>query len=857
MIPLELLTTLRSSAKSFSPVIWDGEDLVVPPSSQTNLRKIHSDLRSASLSQSQNSTELERLKSEVLKLRGSIARVEVLRNQSEAKLRELSQSASGSEHSLNLLLARLDKLSADLNANLLKFEKAEAALTKLFDGSLIKGSNGVDLAFSGGKYLLTDNAQVSVGLIGDNSAQVRVGLISGNNTKVVLDDDGNFTVNANLPKLVDIIREGRGVRITEEGNGLLLDVLPNLFNAGGGLRTRRVNGSQQVYAAADFIVGDVSRGVEVKPTGNGRFSIGIRDEVLANLGSTYLPGYAVSATKVGKNGMNLTLKPKDFPVPVGGGGIKVEKKGIDYHLSFTGVQDQAKPPSKLIEGQFPIGVQMDDESGDILVSDSLEVGSLSDRLVRAMAQEQKAVELSQGQLNLGVSNFRPTELPYLVAPISKLYELVVGNFTDSGLMAEASLFDKSMLSLFGFGKHRIDLRQNVMPQFTVGVNGEMLVGVEQEVDLYLPIQQHLRKLLGNPSLLLDSYAKSKISILEVGSTVSDLKFDAELESLHYNTRIKLIELGEKCGAFDGLTLSAGDEAVLQEYSLSGGDCDFIMGNARAGQRNSKPLVFPKAMSKKVKIKLNRYNIVEASPMRYEMEIEDGYSGKTYNSEFAFNFNKGSNADNVVEVNGQGNPDWVRAAARLLASNIGMSDAELNIVLYWVAFKNKCLPKYGADIIFSDALRGGNSVEYGRDYIKDLVDLLDSELIVTITDIDKETGKAKFKVGHPIDDSIQLTANQLVSAVVLPLSYSINVDMQDFFSEAELFRQGCCNPFNKVRDVTCDENPSYNPEPEVTTTTTELPTTTSLQTTEAPPINTGLYVDEGYVEDDYFEDKNGN
>jgi hypothetical protein len=108
----------------------------------------------------------------------------------------------------------------------------------------------------------------------------------------------------------------------------------------------------------------------------------------------------------------------------------------------------------------------------------------------------------------------------LACPILKLFRFATGDYEGSGLVdPNASQDDLNLMKKLGPGTHTITMDQNMLPYISYSEIGSgTALGVDNEIDLFIPIQEKMREITGNPNfIILPEERGTKYKLKKVGA----------------------------------------------------------------------------------------------------------------------------------------------------------------------------------------------------------------------------------------------------------------------------------------------------------------------------------------------------
>ena len=875
-VPIEMLTS-STRAEPYSPIIWDGSDLVVVAESALNLRKIRSDISSLVSKQQGYYNDIKNVETQVSGISIDLAKIATSNKILDSDLRNLARNLDGSTERIDELSTRISGVKSSIIAYEADLKAAEAVADLINSGNLIIADD-TDLSVSrnsAGEYIVVDSSIKVLTLLPGKNIEFDYNFQSG-----------QYNIIGSIPPIASMIRSGKGILVKEEQSGNIeISVKSGLVTAIGGLSVvENYDGSYNVTTTPNFISGDGTRGVVVTRTSAGKFTIRLKPELLERVGNDYTTGYGLMMSKA-----TFSLDPAQIPTLSTGYGVAVTKSTdangvVTYNASFD-LATAVIPPQPTIAGTYPIVVTSTDIDERFNVKDTKialstdfqnNFATVVDNLVAHINRiDTEMNSLDWDNVTLGMKMA-------LACPMLKLFKLSIGDYDGSGLLSSnTSQVDLDLLKRYGPGTHTLNLDQDMLPYVAYSEIGSgTVLGIDSEIDLFIPLQEKLRTELGNPNFVIKESEKgTKYKIKSVGTSALtyQIKPRSELPAMSYNMEHILATMADQGWRNAYVQPCAGSAYPTGIYNsttypgmplmVTGGDCDFMCGKARAGQTNGTALGMPNSGFTYASNKIRMQSVTKtygADYIVYNMTIVDDYSGGTYNARFRRYMGSKIDMmkDYVFEEAGGSNPGWVRAFARLYA-NWKLNDRDLNVMVWALGAYNNCLSNYGGEFFFGNILKGANAYIFTPDYLKTVGYTANIAFKVEFPadKINYTTGKAQFKMTLT-SGSVGYSAfpvNLMLNSLKFPIVYEFTIEAESMFDDSNLFSDCCWGEFDQLKylrcgiddqvikpKVTTTAQPPTTTQASTTTTTTLMPTTTT-STTPAPEtyVKTG-YVVAGYV-----------
>lgn len=682
----------------------------------------------------------------------------------------------------------------------------------------------------------------------------------------------NYELTGFLPKLIDYIKEGFGISVaetkqsltesetlteseneTDSIDSLKVSLKDNLIIGENGIvivsepdntkvkyKRRKqneeidiLNKTYTLSFSPDFLTGSPTGGIVVTPIYNPtsglfqRFILDLSPDVLKQLAVRY---YA-------KNGMILAGRTLYVdakvaaPLVQAGPEISVKKAKTNpdtYQVSF-------KPSSitkTSITSTYPIRITKEADGLDVAYSVSLDQ-AYTDNIVQRIANlETNLASLDYNVNHMIVNDFNESFKRAYMCPVIKLMNFVSGNYDKTVVNPNISELDRKLFDLFGPGVVTFKMNENMLPYMTYSEIGSgTVMGMESEIDLFIPLQNKLRVLLKDPTFIIkdeDKNIKWKIVSVNLDNLEYSSKEREELPTMFYNMEFVIstinnwVSWGTKKFGWEEdcqpITLSNWKSTKYTDMKLlvTGGDCDFIAGKARQNQKNATKLTFPEDLSPAIKVTLKQVNVKKGvDTLTYSMVIHDAYTNEDYDAKFrrAVGAAITHDLDYIEELAGHDNPGHVRAFARLY-TNWKYSDDDLNRMLYWFGANNGCLADFAADVFYKGVLQ---HVVFGENYLRNVKYTagLSVGVIIDSSTIDKEKGKAKIKIklnSGNIGYS-QFPIDLMLNYVKFEIIYKFEVP--NIFYPDDLFADCCWGEGFKAKfPLTCPETLAGHLEPPI-------------------------------------------
>lgn len=809
---------VESRPEVYSPVVWNGSQLVIVKDRQFNLKKLHADidwLRAHQSLHEPSLAKLEESRKEILKLLDSLGYDQEIKLQ---QVKAVERSLNGLDERSELVSSRLtdyDELFIEFSRDLLVYEQVFSRVTS---GNLIK-NEVADLALA---YNLLGEYRLS-----DQGYQEPFGLVQGSNIELTYNHKiEQYRLTASIPDIATIIRGGNGINIVSTNGKIAVSIKSDLILSKRGLGVRQdfTNNKLVVYPKDGFIRLGTNASKLLLNKINAGYQIELRPELMAKVGKLYQPGFAVSMkgttfsidpdylTKVsGKDGINVAISQQPS-------GKKV------YTVSFN-IKESAIRKQPTITGKAPIIVSS--TVLDPILGTSKNIVALDPAYMESLDTSIKSLTALYDLTKKKASSIKweavtPGMRLALACPMYRLFLYLSGNVRESGLIpAGVSDLDLEVLKAYGVGTHRLTVDQDILQyvSYTYVGSGAMLK-MENKIDLFIPLENLIRNKIGRSDFFIKPEEKgTKYRIISVGTDA--IKYTAisraELPKITYNTAFSLRALsiwstaeGQKlspiCQNFSATYSFTSTTYKGLVLSVTGGDCDFIQGMARLDQKNTVPLTFPAELempSAAGKEKIHLVSNIEtrgANTISYKLTIKDDYTSKTYIANFKRSLGAAisPDLDYIEELTGNTNPGHVRAFARLY-TNWRLNDFDLNKMIYMLGVDNACLAKYSSAKIYGGTV---NPQWWKDDYLRTVAytENLSFSIIVDKSKINYTTGEAIF-VMNLTSGSIsysQFPISMFLKKLQIPIVYEFTID-----SEMESLFDGCCwGDFDELRFLRC-------------------------------------------------------
>ena len=217
-IPLELVTSLVK-AENFSPVIWDGYDLVVSQNDDYNLQKIASKVASLITKAASAEAQLNNQRQDLNKIGPNVNMLMQAFPDIQTRMSGIEVSISGNNGALNRLTtmeARIADVEADINS--------------IVSGGVSGSGGGLSTTYSNILAALNNGSYISGGTnisvekltSGSNAGSYRISftgslaqstVASANNYIVVTSTGNNYTIEFNTSELINYIGAGKGLQV--------------------------------------------------------------------------------------------------------------------------------------------------------------------------------------------------------------------------------------------------------------------------------------------------------------------------------------------------------------------------------------------------------------------------------------------------------------------------------------------------------------------------------------------------------------------------------------------------------------------------------------------------------------------
>jgi hypothetical protein len=266
-------------------------------------------------------------------------------------------------------------------------------------------------------------------------------------------------------------------------------------------------------------------------------------------------------------------------------------------------------------------------------------------------------------------------------PLMKIFYFIIGDYEKSGLLGVLSSRQYSLLAKFGTRPSLIEVEEDILPYISMTGSGyKYVAGTEVEFDLYGALEARLKTITQDPSFkILDEERGTRYSLVEV--ITNDIEAVRYLDTdyqplLDYNSAYSLEFLVAKSeSAFVNNQLGTTSCSLVQisnfystkfnrmRLAVTGGDIDFLIGNAAYGQKNNTALAMPANFEEIDRIKLREFSESRSSTeVTFTMTIYDGYTDTDYTAVWKKRLQNSISAssDYMTEVSGNNHPGHVRA-----------------------------------------------------------------------------------------------------------------------------------------------------------------------------------------------------
>jgi hypothetical protein len=174
--------------------------------------------------------------------------------------------------------------------------------------------------------------------------------------------------------------------------------------------------------------------------------------------------------------------------------------------------------------------------------------SFNDSIIaRLSALEVAAQDSSNNSQHLLLDDFSDDWKKSFFCPIMRLFSFITGDYEGSGLVrSNADPTDIKLLKLFGAKTVTLDMNENMLPYVAYSEMGSgTIMGIENDIDLFIPLENKLRELLGDPTFIIPASQKgTKYKIVRVGTSelTYHTKDRSQLPEMFYNMEFALSAL---------------------------------------------------------------------------------------------------------------------------------------------------------------------------------------------------------------------------------------------------------------------------------------------------------------------------
>ena len=831
-ISIDLLT-VTGEYSAFSPVIWDGANVVIVESSQLNLKTISDDLNTLAAKLTRDLTELNQRSSSVIDLVAAIAAQTTLKDALSDSITQLSSSLYPNITSLSTQNVR----HSIVESTIYDQQRRANDLTEL--STLVRS----------GQFLKAVGKDIEIPTATSGSYQVaarqRAGELLVSETPTIdiqyTPDTNTYMIAGAVPDVSALTASGKGIKlVVDSSKYVTVSLKDNLIVGSYGVNAENNSGVYSLNFASDFITAASGGGLQIQQNISGTFSVDFTQNVKDQIYRKYYDGYGISIT-----GKTIAADANVRPTFVAGNAVRIYKVSTNpdtYSIQFY-ADESGLPRTPEVTSTTPINVTSYTQNNEPVHVVSLDKSFNDSIIARLSALEVAAQDSSNNSQHLLVDDFSDDWKTSFFCPIMRLFSFITGDYEGSGLVrANADPTDIKLLKLFGAKTVTIDMNENMLPYVAYSEMGSgTIMGIENDIDLFIPLENKLRELLGDPTFIIPASQKgTKYKIVRVGTSelTYHTKDRSQLPEMFYNMEFALSALnGWAAGGSwtSALGVNGCSSTPVPWNSIkyanmplmvTGGDCDFIAGVARAGQTNATKLSMPAGLVPDAKLTIVAASEVEeATTITYTIKIHDGYTNADYSCKFkrlVGSANIQPNVDYITELEGKGNPGHVRAYGRLY-TNWKLPDIDLNRILYFLGANNCCMATYSGAMIYKGTVE---HKVWASDYLRTVgyTQNLGLNVVFPPEKINYSTGDAKLAI-NLTSGSVgysQFPIDLMLKDLKFPITYQFTLNADAVYDITQLFDPCCWGdgfvPKDKlvcgIDDVTGSINLPYDPAPEL-------------------------------------------
>jgi hypothetical protein len=830
-ISIDLLT-VTGDYSAFSPVIWDGNNVVIAESSQFNLKALTDDLNTLVVKLTRDLTELNQRSSSVSDLVAAITAQVSLKDALTDSITKLSSSLYPSITALSTQSVRHSIVESTVYDQQRRTTELSELTTLVRSGQFLKAV-GKDIEIptsSSGSYQVAGRQSTGELLISENNV-IDIQYTPDTNT---------YMIAGAVPDVSALTVAGKGIKlVVDSSKYVTVSLKDDLIVGNYGLNAENSNGVYTLNFASDFITAASGGGLQIQQNASGTFSVDFTQDVKDQIYRKYYDGYGISIT-----GKTIAAEANVRPTFVAGNAVRIYKVSTNpdtYSIQFY-ADESGLPRTPQVTATSPINVTSYTQGNEPIHVVSLDKGFNDNIIAKLSALEVAALDSSNRSQHLFVDDFSDDWKKSFFCPIMRLFSFITGDYEGSGLVrSNADPTDIKLLKLFGAKTVTINMHENMLPYVAYSEIGSgTIMGVENDINLFIPLENKLRELLGDPTFVIPASQKgTKYKIVRVGTSelTYHTKDRSQLPEMFYNMEFALSALnGWATGSWPG-TLGVGGcsstpipwnstKYANMPLMVTGGDCDFIAGVARAGQTNSTKLTMPSGLVPDAKITIAAVSEVdEATTITYTLKIHDGYTNADYACKFkrlVGSSNIQPNVDYITELEGKNNPGHVRAYARLY-TNWKLPDTDLNRILYFLGANKCCMATFGGAMIYKGTVE---HKVWAADYLRTVgyTQNIGLNVLFPPEKINYSTGDAKLSI-NLTSGSVgysQFPIDLMLKDLKFPITYQFTLNADAVYDITQLFDPCCWGdgfvPKDKlvcgIDDATGSVKLPYDPAPEL-------------------------------------------
>ena len=245
---------LQSSGEydAFSPVVWDGANVIIASESAFNLKRIRADLLSLKSKLTSDLAEFNQRKETVSGLASAVEEQVTIKSDISDRLLKLEGEVFPNITNQSGLSVQHSIAEAELYDQLGRADKLAETASMIREGRLVKAI-GRDISVNNSSGYMLEGKSADGNFITSDNGIVEVQYFADKNT---------YHLTGGIPNVEALTLAGAGIKLTvDESKYVTIDLIDNLITGTNGIQVTQTNGVYTLNVSPDFITAEPA-GVE-------------------------------------------------------------------------------------------------------------------------------------------------------------------------------------------------------------------------------------------------------------------------------------------------------------------------------------------------------------------------------------------------------------------------------------------------------------------------------------------------------------------------------------------------------------------------------------------------------------------